>query len=148
MTEQLKIKLTGISGYSKGCEFEIDEGSQAIIGRSRNCDFNLSEHHDEASEPPEDKPFKGTGGKDAHLQTVSRQHATIEFRGAKNIFINDTSKHGTFLNGRKLEGRDQILGLRKAPVELRLGTNETFRLELIRAEARPQPKITVKRRES
>lgn len=146
MADVLTIKLTGIGGYSKGREFIVEEGGQAVMGRSRSCDFNLSEHDDE-TEPPEEKPFKGTGGKDEHLHTVSRQHVTIEFRGPKAIFITDTSKHGTFLNGNRVDGRDQIIGLRKAPVELRLGTNETFRMELMREEVRPGPKITVKRRE-
>lgn len=138
MAEVLSVKLVGIAGFCKGREFTIEEGGQAVIGRSRSCDFNLNE--------PED-PESAGAAKDEHFHTVSRRHVTIEFQGAKSLFITDTSKHGTFLNGGRIDGRDQIVGLRKAPMELRLGTNETFRMELVRREVDAQPRITVKRRD-
>jgi pSer/pThr/pTyr-binding forkhead associated (FHA) protein len=144
--EILTIKLTGIAGACKGGEFVIEEGGEAVIGRSRDCTFRIGEGDE--PEPPPDKPFKGTGGKNDHLHTVSRHHVKISFQNAKAIFIEDTSKHGTFINGNKVEGRDQLIGLRKAPMELRLGTNETFRMELVRTPAGIKPKITVKRREA
>ena len=144
--EVLTIKLTGIAGFCKGSELEIEEGGEAVIGRSRDCTLRIGEQ--EEPEPDPEKPLKGNGGKNDHLHTVSRHHMKITFQNAKAIFIEDTSKHGTFLNGNKVDGRDQILGLRKAPMELRLGTNETFRMELVRTPGGIQPKITVKRRES
>ena len=144
--EILTIKLTGIAGFTKGKEFTIEEGGEAVIGRSRDCAFRIGESDEPAPDPA--KPFKGTGGKDDHLHTVSRHHVKIEFKGAKAIYIEDMSKHGTFINGNKLDGRDQLIGLRKGPVELRLGTNETFRMELLREPAGIKPKIIVKRRES
>jgi pSer/pThr/pTyr-binding forkhead associated (FHA) protein len=143
--EILTIKLVGIAGFSKGKEFVIEEGGEAIIGRSRTCSFRIGEENE--PEPDPNKPMKGSGGKDDHLHTVSRQHVRIVFQNTKSIFIEDLSKHGTFLNGQKLDGRDQIIGLRKAPMELRLGTNEAFKMELLREPARLKPKITVKRRE-
>lgn len=143
--EVLTIKLTGIAGFCKGQEFVIEEGGEAIIGRSRDCALRIGEKDE--PEPDPEKPLKGSGGKNDHLHTVSRHHVTISFKNAKSIFIEDTSKHGTFINGNKVEGRDQLLGLRKAPMELRLGTNETFRMELVRTPAGIKPKITVKRRE-
>ncbi|MCB9893204.1 MAG: FHA domain-containing protein [Planctomycetes bacterium] len=143
--EILTIKLVGIAGYSKGKEFVIEEGGEAVIGRSRDCSFRIGETDE--PEPDPNKPMKGTGGKDDHLHTVSRHHVKITFQNAKSIFITDQSKHGTFLNGNRIDGRDQIIGLRKGPMELRLGTNETFRMELLREPARLKPKITVKRRE-
>jgi pSer/pThr/pTyr-binding forkhead associated (FHA) protein len=136
--EILTIKFTGIAGFCKGQEFVIEEGGEAVIGRSRDCAFRIGET---------EEPKPGKGGKEDHLHTVSRHHVKITFQGAKAIFIEDNSKHGTFINGNKLDGRDQLIGLRKAPMELRLGTNETFRVELVRTPARVAPKITVKRRE-
>ena len=144
--EILTIKLTGIAGFSKGKEFTIEEGGEAVIGRSRDCSFRIGELDE--PEPDPNKPFKGTGGKDDHLHTVSRHHVKLTFQNAKSIYIQDQSKHGTFLNGNRIDGRDQIIGLRKGPMELRLGTNETFRMELLREPARLKPKITVKRREA
>lgn len=144
--EILTIKLTGIAGFAKGKEFTIEQGGQAVIGRSRDCTFRIGETDEPAPDP--DKPFKGTGGKDGHLHTVSRHHVKIDFQGPKAIYIEDLSTHGTFLNGNRIDGRDQLIGLRKAPMELRLGTNETFRMELLKEPAGIKPKITVKRRES
>jgi hypothetical protein len=143
--EILTIKLVGIAGFSKGKEFFIEEGGEAVIGRSRTCSFKIGEEEEPAPDPA--KPMHGSGGKDEHLHTVSRQHVRIVFQSAKSIFIEDLSKHGTFINGNKLDGRDQLIGLRKAPMELRLGTNETFKVELLREPAKLKPKITVKRRE-
>jgi pSer/pThr/pTyr-binding forkhead associated (FHA) protein len=143
--EILTIKLTGIAGFCKGHEFVIEEGGQAVIGRSRDCNLRIGEVDE--PEPDPDKPNKGTAGKDGHLHTVSRHHVKISFNNAKSIFIEDKSKHGTFLNGNRIDGRDQIIGLRKGPMELRLGTNETFRMELLREPAGLKPKITVKRRQ-
>lgn len=146
MSEVMTIKLTGIAGFCKGSEFVIEEGGEAVIGRSREATFRVS-GPDHLSDPPSDKPFKGHGDKEKHLLTVSGKHVKLTFQNAKGIYIEDLSKHGTFLDGKRVEGRDQIIGLKKGPIELRLGTNETFRMELLKAPAKPKPKITVKRRD-
>lgn len=135
--ETLTLKLTGIAGYCKGTEYLIEEGGEATIGRSRGASLRITEAESETGKP--------SGGRETHLLTVSGVHVHIAFKDARGIFIEDLSKHGTFLDGKRVSGRDQIIGLGKGPLELRLGTNETFRLELVRSPARPQPKITVKR---
>lgn len=145
-SELLSIRLTGIAGLSTGKEFSIEEGGVAVIGRSRDCNFRLDAKELPAEKASERKPFRGSGGKQEHLLTVSGKHVKIEFTAAKTIFIQDLSKHGTFLNGKKLQGRDQIIGLHKGPIELRLGTNETFRMEFVRTPVKTPPKISVKRR--
>ncbi|MHC4840170.1 MAG: FHA domain-containing protein [Planctomycetota bacterium] len=144
MSENLSIQLTGISGFSNGHRWAISQGQTITIGRSRDCEIRVGE--EELPEPDPKKPLKGHGGKTEHLHTVSRHHVTIEFKDAKRIYIEDKSMHGTFLNATAIEGRDQIIGLRKGPMELRLGTNETFKMELIRAHD-DVPRITVKRRD-
>ena len=145
-SELLSIRLTGIAGCSRGKEFSIAEGEQATIGRSRSCTFRLDAKLGPVSEEEEKKPFHGTAGMKQHLLTVSGEHARIQFAGPKTIYIEDLSKHGTYLNGKRIEGRDQILGLHKGPMELKLGTNETFRLEFVRTAVKAPPKISVKRR--
>lgn len=145
-SEILSIRLTGIAGFSKGKEFSIEEGGTAVVGRSRECNFRLDAKVAPDEQPSEKKPFKGGGGRKEHLLTVSGKHVKIEFPDSKTIFIQDLSKHGTFLNGKKLQGRDQILGLNKGPIEMRLGTNETFRMEFVRTPVKAKPKISVKRR--
>jgi pSer/pThr/pTyr-binding forkhead associated (FHA) protein len=136
------LKLTGIAGFCKGSEFLIEQGGEATIGRSRNATFRIREG--EAEPQPPEKPFKGTGGLEKHLLTVSGIHARVSFRDGK-VLLEDLSRHGCFIDGKRIQGRDQIIGLGKSPVELRLGTNETFRLELIRLSAKTPPRITVKR---
>jgi pSer/pThr/pTyr-binding forkhead associated (FHA) protein len=143
--EVLMIKLTGIGGYCDGQEHVLEQGNEAVIGRSRDCEFRIK-GKDEPTDPPADKPFKGSGDKAKHLLTVSGKHVRITYKDPKNIFVEDLSTHGTFLDGVKLEGRDQLIGLKKNSVEMRLGTNETLRIEFVRQPAKPKPKITVKRR--
>lgn len=135
--EVLTLRLTGIAGFCKGIDFVIEEGGEATIGRSRNASLRITGKEDASDRP--------TGGRETHLLTVSGVHVCITFKNSHGIYIEDLSKHGTFLDGKRISGRDQIIGLGKGPLELRLGTNETFRLELARAPARAQPKITVKR---
>lgn len=145
-SESISIRLTGIAGLSRGKEFNIEEGSSALIGRSRGCTFRLDARQETPAAATPEKPLKGSAGMKEHLLTVSGKHLRIDFTSAKTIYIEDLSKHGTFLNGKRIEGRDQILGLHKGPMELKLGTNETFRLEFIRTAAKASPKISVKRR--
>jgi len=145
--EVLTIKLTGISGFCDGKEHVIEQGGEALIGRSRACTFRIGGKSAQVTPPP-DKPFKGSGDKDKHLLTVSGKHVLLTFQGPKQIYIEDLSTHGTYLDGVKLEGRDQLMGLSKGPMEMRLGTNETLRIELVRQPARSKPKITVKRRDA
>ncbi|MCC7509167.1 MAG: FHA domain-containing protein [Planctomycetes bacterium] len=147
MADVLTIKFTGIAGFCKGTEFVVEEGGEATIGRSREASLRII-GPDHLSEPPAEKPFKGHGDKEKHLLTVSGKHVKISFADAKHIFIEDLSKHGTFLDGKALDGRDQLIGLKKGPIELRLGTNETFRMELLKSPSKAKPKITVKRRDS
>jgi hypothetical protein len=142
-SEIITVKLTGIAGFCKGSELVLEAGGEVMIGRSRDAGFRISgEGTGEEAHP--DKPFKGSGDKEKHVLTVSGHHAKLTFKDAKHIYIEDFSKHGTFLDGKAIQGRDQIIGLGKGPLELRLGTNETLRMELIRTP-REQPKITVKR---
>ncbi len=141
MAETLIIRVTGIAGYCKGSEQTLEPGGELIIGRSRSAGLRIATTQQTTS----DKPFHGTGDKDKHFLTVSGQHVKLTFQDASHIYIQDLSKHGTWLEGIKIDGRDQISGLSKGPMELRLGTNETLRLELIRTPAKTSPKITVKR---
>ena len=142
---RLSIRLTGLTGFVKGKDFLIEPGETALIGRSSKCDIVIKE--DEAERETEsDNPNKGTAGRENHLKTVSRKHLRIEFDGPRKVFLEDLSQHGTFIDGKPLDGRDRLVALAKGPIELRLGTNEAFRMEFVKTRAKPKPKITVKRR--
>jgi pSer/pThr/pTyr-binding forkhead associated (FHA) protein len=139
----LALKLTGIAGFCKDRELLIEQGGEAVLGRSRDCALRLTARVPD--EPAPARPYKGDAGKQEHLLTVSGRHARIRFAAADDIEIEDLSKHGTFVNGRRVEGKDSIQELHKGPMELRLGTNETFRMELTHTPTRAKPRIVVKR---
>ncbi len=138
--EALHLKLTGIAGFIKGESFSLKPGSINVIGRSRSCDISLREvkqSHEESD--PE-------GAKEDHYKTVSRQHVRISFKGNDEVVIEDLSHNGSFLDGERIKTSASITDLARKSHELRLGTNETFKLELAKAEkAKPSPKIVVKR---
>ena len=69
---------------TKGREFHELTSDEMLVGRDQFCDIVLRNH------------------------TVSRQHARI-VKAADGIYIEDLSSlNGTYLNGRRLEGRTQI----------------------------------------
>jgi pSer/pThr/pTyr-binding forkhead associated (FHA) protein len=140
------LKLTGIAGYCEGHEHVLKPGDEALIGRSRACDFRI-ENIPDTVQPTPGKPFKGTGDRRSHFLTVSGKHARLTFEGPGAVYVEDLSTHGTFVDGKRVEGREAVSGLDKAPREIRLGTNETLRLELVRQGPTAKPKITVKRRQ-
>jgi pSer/pThr/pTyr-binding forkhead associated (FHA) protein len=136
--EALHLKLTGIAGFIKGDTFTLKPGSISVIGRSRSCDISLRE----LKQGREDDE----GAKEDHYKTVSRQHVRISFKDSSEVMIEDLSHNGSFLDGERIQSRASISDLGKKSHELRLGTNETFRLELIKAEkTKATPKIMVKR---
>ena len=136
--DALHLKLTGIAGFIKGESFTLKPGSITVIGRSRSCDISLREvkHGQEDAE----------GAKEDQYKTVSRQHARISFKSEGEIVIEDLSHNGSFLDGSRVSGSITIADLAKKSHELRLGTNETFKLELAKPEkTKASPKIVVKR---
>lgn len=139
--EALHLKLTGIAGYIQGQTFVLKPGSITVIGRSRSCDISLRELRRSGDEGAVEGP------KEDHYKTVSRQHVRISFKGEGEIQIEDLSHNGSFLDGSKVQGSVTLSDLARKPHELRLGTNECFKLELTRAEkTKASPKIVVKRK--
>jgi len=137
---KLSVHLKGIAGAVKGRDFTIAQGIETVIGRSHECDIVVKPNGNT------DKP-KGREATLEHLKTVSRKHVTLRVDRPDRVFIKDISHHGTFVDGIRIEGEDTILSLETAPVELRLGTNETFRMELVRITDESSPRISVRSRE-
>lgn len=136
--DALHLKLTGIAGYIKGEGFSLKPGSITVIGRSRSCDISLREAKHGHDDPE--------GAKEDHYKTVSRQHVRISFKGEEEVVIEDLSHNGSFLDGSRISGSATIADLARKSHELRLGTNETFKVELAKPEkAKASPKIVVKR---
>lgn len=133
---KLRLRLTGVSGQAKGAEYWIEQGATATLGRSRTCDIRLgdpgAEGRDRDSRPD-------------HLHSVSRTHARIGFQSKDRVVVEDLSRHGTFVNGTAVSGSCLLKELAAKPVELRLGTNDAFRLELCDTPpAKNAPRIIVR----
>jgi pSer/pThr/pTyr-binding forkhead associated (FHA) protein len=138
--EALHLKLTGIAGFIKGESFSLKPGSINVIGRSRSCDISLREVKQSHEESDRE------GAKEDHYKTVSRQHVRISFKDNNEVMIEDLSHNGSYLDGERIKTSASITDLVKKSHELRLGTNETFRVELAKAEkTKASPKIVVKR---
>ena len=137
--ESLHLKLTGIAGFIKGESFLLRPGSVTVIGRSRSCDISLREVKSGSDD--------SEGAKEDHYKTVSRQHARISFKGDAEVVIEDLSHNGSYLDGQRIQTSATVTDLAKKSHELRLGTNETFKAELTKAEkSKASPKIMVKRK--
>jgi pSer/pThr/pTyr-binding forkhead associated (FHA) protein len=139
--DKLHLKLSGIAGFIKGESFLLKPGSITVIGRSRSCDISLRELKQTHGDTGDIE-----GSKEDHYKTVSRQHVRISFKGEGEIVIEDLSHNGSFLDGNRISTSATISDLTKKSHELKLGTNEAFKLELAKDEApRKSPKVSVKR---
>jgi len=113
------LALRFISGKYQGGEFPLEEGQQAVVGRSSELDMVLVE------------------------EMVSRRHATITFRDGIITIEDLGSTNGTFVNGEKvtktvLREGDRIL----------IGTNilKVIRLSTPHADSRRNLEVMAKRR--
>ncbi|MCC6573548.1 MAG: FHA domain-containing protein [Planctomycetes bacterium] len=142
------IKLTGIAGYVKGTSYVLLPGTETVIGRSRECTICLREAQ-KAHQPAVDheghpRPEKGIAD---HFKTVSHQHLRITFVDDGQVMVEDLSRHGVFLDGHAISKKALLSDLDTKSHELRLGTNESFRIELQSGAAvKSAPKISVKKK--
>jgi hypothetical protein len=120
------VRLVGISGVFVGGTFLVEEGQAATIGRSRSCDISLRV-------PSEGRDEEELNDAERHLRTVSRRHLTVEVNSSEDIQIADHSSHGSFIDGRRIEEGCTVTNLPESAHELKLGTNEAFRMEWVPA---------------
>lgn len=73
-------KLVCVNGYNKGDQFVLGEGEN-IVGRSPDCDVVLFD------------------------KRVSRHHCRIIRHGSSQFVEDCGSSHGTYVNGRNIDGR-------------------------------------------
>ena len=111
----LGLKLTGTAGLVKGFTFTLPEGAQAVVGRSRSCGISLH--------------AVGKGREDHAFRAISRRHASVRLLPGGQVEIVDQSRHGTFVDGERIE-TVVLTDLAVRPHVLKLGKTDTFRLEL------------------
>ncbi len=142
------IKLTGIAGYVKGTSYLLLPGSETTIGRSRDCTICLREAQ-KAHQPAVDHEGhpRAEKGLAEHFKTVSATHLRIQYLDEHQVLLEDLSRHGVFVDGHAIARKALLSDLDSRHHEIRLGTNEAFRIELQgAAPVRPQPRISVKRK--
>jgi pSer/pThr/pTyr-binding forkhead associated (FHA) protein len=122
--------LLGTAGMSEGETYVLAEGVETVIGRSRSCPVSMrrAANYLRSSASVRDN--------DHDLNTVSRRHVRLFVAGGK-VDIEDLSSNGTYIGGEILSGRITV-DLGNGPCSLRLGTRETFDLQLV---AKDDPRI-------
>lgn len=114
--------LSGIQGWVEGERYVLKDGDAVVIGRSRECDISMRRITGYLERPPGDRD------NDHDFNTVSRKHVRIKVKGTA-ITIEDLSSNGTYCDNQVLR-KEMTHDLAKGPLRLRLGTRETFSLEL------------------
>ena len=114
--------LIGTNGWVTGEHYVLKEGESTIIGRSRSCDISLRRIVAYLERAPGDRD------NDHDFNTVSRRHIRILITGG-TAQIEDLSTNGTYCND-KLVSEPKEVSLSE-PVIIRLGTRESFKLEIV-----------------
>lgn len=115
--------LLGISGFVEGERIILARGADLTVGRSRTCSISLRRSAKYLEAP------SATRDDDHDFNTVSRSHITVRIDGDA-VSITDTSTNGTWCNGEVVKGT-RSLGLDEGGCVIRLGTRESFDLQLL-----------------
>lgn len=115
--------LRGIEGWVTGERYVLEPGTSVVIGRSRDCDISLRRIAAYLERAPDQRDG------DHDFNTVSRRHVRLSVEGT-TVTIEDLSTNGTYCDNQTL-GEPRIVDLERGGHALRLGTRESFSLELI-----------------
>jgi pSer/pThr/pTyr-binding forkhead associated (FHA) protein len=118
--------LLGISGFVEGERIVLARGADVTIGRSRTCTVSLRRAAKYLEAPA------ATRDEDHDFNTVSRVHIVLRIDGDAGT-ITDSSTNGTWCNGEPVKG-SRSLGLGEGGCVIRLGTRESFDLQLLSAD--------------
>ncbi len=121
--------LIGCGGWVDGERYVLKSGEAVVIGRSRDCDISLRRigAYIERSQADRDADYD--------FNTVSRRHLRLRVDGTM-VELEDLSSNGSYCDHQAIEQSVRVdLGERE--VTIRLGTRETFRLQLLPLPAQP-----------
>lgn len=116
------ILLRGLNGLISGEKFVLEQGKVCVVGRSRECDFSTRRSLKYLVLTSEERR------KEEHFNTVSRKHCSITYHSDNTIEIEDFSRHGTFVNGKRIH-RVLLSDFQRKPYQVKVGTQEEFVLE-------------------
>ena len=101
--DRVWIRVRGLEGIFEGRERKVRLGETIFVGRSRECEL-----HPRAA---------GNGRESA--KRMSRRHLRVSFCNPEHVEIEDLSRNGTFLNGKRID-RVVLRNLEKEPAVLDL----------------------------
>jgi pSer/pThr/pTyr-binding forkhead associated (FHA) protein len=113
-------------GFLQGEERVLKRGEEIVVGRSRDADLSIRR----ATRYLE-RPDRHDLGRSEAWRSVSRMHARIAFYRPDHIVIEDLSSNGTFLDGKRIEGKVNVSDLAQVAHILALGAVERIKLELL-----------------
>lgn len=116
------LLLTGTSGLVHGLSFRVEAGVSAVLGRSRACGLSL---HDVG----ETEAARSDTAEGRAFRSISKRHVTLRVEEAGRVQVVDRSRHGTFLDGERID-TVVLSDLAEQAHELRLGPVDAFRMEL------------------
>lgn len=112
------LVLRGVAGIVNRHEAVLPPGGELIVGRSRSCGFSLRR-----CLPGEDMSLA-----DREFLRVSRHHFRVAWSGPGLVEVEDLSRNGTFVDGRRVD-RVQLRDLETKPAEIHMGGRDRFLLE-------------------
>lgn len=119
------LRIRGVRGFLQGEELLLKRGDEVVVGRSRHCDLSVRR-----STRYLERADRNSVSESEAWRSVSRAHARIAFHRPDHIVIEDLSANGSFLDGRRIEGKVNIADIESSPHVLTLGAVERLKLEL------------------
>lgn len=105
----VKLRVHGLDGGFQGHERVLEIGEALVVGRSRGCDFF----------PQIKEGGITTQAEVVRLRRMSRRHCKVSFCSPDHIEVEDLSRNGTIVDGRRVDRlilRD--LHLRAATIDI------------------------------
>lgn len=101
--ERVWIRVRGLEGILVGRERKVRLGETIFVGRSRACELHP----------------RAVGDGRESVKRMSRRHLRVSFCNREHVEIEDLSRNGTFLNGKRID-RVVLRDLEKEPAVLDL----------------------------
>ncbi len=121
--ERPQILLKGTNGFLRGEEVVLDVGQSVVIGRSRSAEISLKRAKRFVA-----RKDRAQLAKTERFLSVSRRHVRIHFLHPDLVEVEDLSKNGTLVDGRRID-RIGLTDLRERAHQIRLGSMEEITVQ-------------------